>query len=289
MSGTRDGKPASFDIGNGRAMVSLGPLSPRRFCTYACAFCYVHAGFSKYPSMSVTEIREYLAKETGRFDIIYVSGDTDSLAAPRTEKGLELVDALATLGTDVLFTTRAPLEEKHLDRLASTSRALQRGGKTLFGCVSISRLRSAPHLEPQPVPAPERRLEVLKGLYERGVVAVLALRPFLPVVPPEEYVEIAARAAQFVDVVLGEVWYADADGVLERQVLGRNPTRVEFKEHEMDFDSNRVKWKVYEGEQARASVAAYCAGVNVPFFMRSGPAVEYVRAKRERRVQGVDE
>src|ERR1700733_8971399 len=190
-------------------MVSLGPLSPKRFCSYACAFCYVHADFSRYPSLPVERILEYLGNRAGDFDIVYVSGDTDSLAPPRAEMGLELIDALAGLGTDVLFTTRAPLDTSQLDRLASTSQKLKDKGKILFGCVSISRLRSAPHLEPKPVPSPERRLEVLRGLHERGIVSVLAMRPFLPVIPASEYVELAELATPFVDVILGEVWYAD--------------------------------------------------------------------------------
>ena len=264
-------------------MVSLGPLSPKRFCTYNCAFCYVHVDFGSYPSLSVEQIVEYLRDRREEFDIVYVSGDTDSLSPPRTETGLELIDALADLGTDVLFTTRAPLEEAHLDRLALTNRRLQAQRKILFGCVSISRLRSAPHLEPKPVPTPEQRLEVLRGLHERGIVSVLAMRPFLPVVPAGEYVELAALAQPFVDVILGEVWYADKAGLLEKQVFGSaGSSGVVFEEHEMDFDSNDAIWKVWEGRDVRVMVEAYCAKANIPFFMRSGPAIEYIRSIRFR-------
>jgi len=270
-----------FDIRNRRAMVSLGPLSPKRFCTYACAFCYVHVDFESYPSLPVEQIVGYLRDRVGEFDIVYVSGDTDSLAPPRTEKGLELIDSLAGLGTDVLFTTRAPLDEHHLDRLASISHKLKEQGKILFGCVSISRLRSAPHLEPRPVPTPERRLEVLRGLHERGIASILAMRPFLPVIPAAEYVELADLAKPFVDVILGEVWYADKEGVLEKQVFGTaGPTGLVFEEHKMDFDSNDAIWKVWEGTDVRVSVEAYCARANIPFYMRSGPAVEYIRSIR---------
>lgn len=270
-----------FDIRNRRAMVSLGPLSPKRFCTYACAFCYVHVDFGSYPSLPVERIVEYLSERIEEFDIVYVSGDTDSLSPPRTEKGLELIDALAGLGTDVLFTTRAPLNETHLDRLALTNQRLKDQGKILFGCVSISRLRSAPHIEPKPVPTPERRLEVLRGLHERGIVSILAMRPFLPVIPTSEYIELAALAKPFVDVILGEVWYADKGGVLEKQVFGETDSSgTVFEEHKMDFDSNDADWKVWEGTDVRVSVEAFCANENIPFFMRSGPAIEYIRRIR---------
>jgi hypothetical protein len=237
--------------------------------------------FGSYPSLPVEKIVEYLSQRAGEFDIVYVSGDTDSLSPPRTEMGLELIDALAGLGTDVMFTTRAPLDESHLDRLASTNQRLKDRGKILFGCVSISRLRSAPHIEPKPVPSPERRLEVLRGLHQRGIVSILAMRPFLPVIPAAEYVELADLAKPFVDVILGEVWYADKGGVLENQVFGTaGSAGVVFEEHKMDFDSNDATWKVWEATDVRVNVEAYCATANIPFFMRSGPAVDYIRSIR---------
>jgi DNA repair photolyase len=261
-------------------MVSLGPLSQKRFCTYACAFCYVHADFSRYPSLPVEQICDYLKNHAAEFDIVYVSGDTDSLAPPRTETGLQLIDELAGLETDVLFTTRAPLNERHLDRLALTAQRLRHKGHILIGCVSISRLRSAPHLEPPPVPPPEQRLEILRGLHDRGIVSVLAIRPFLPVIPASEYVELAELATPFVDVILGEVWYADGGGILEKQVLGTGGSvGLAFEEHKMDFDNNDAIWKVWQATDVHAAVKAYCAKANIPFFMRSRPAVEYIRRR----------
>lgn len=269
-----------YDIRGGRAMVSLGPLSPKRFCTYACAFCYVHVDFGSYPSLPVDQIRDYLRRRASEFDVVYVSGDTDSLAPPRTATGLDLIDAVATLDKDVLFTTRAPLDASHLDRLAATGQTLRESGHILFGCVSISRLHSAPHLEPKPVPSPKTRLKVLKGLHERNIVSVLAMRPFLPVIPVSEYVELAKLARPYVDVILGEVWYADKGGVLEQQVCGTDGSAgLVFEEHKMDFDSNDATWRVWNGEEVRAAVEAYCLSANVPFFMRSRPAIEHFRAR----------
>lgn len=277
-----DGSIPGFDIRDGRAMVSLGPLSPKRFCTYACAFCYVHADFASYPSLPPDKIVKYLKSKSGTFDIIYVSGDTDSFAKPRTEMGIDLLEALISLKVDVLFTTRAPLGEVELDRLGEINRALRKNGNLLFGCVSISRLRSAPHIEPKPVPSPEERLDVLRGLHERGIVSILAMRPFLPVIPVSEYVELARLAAPYVDVVLGEVWYADKGGLLERQVLGKEGSKLErYDEHRMDFDDNDAFWKVWEGNEVRDAVAACCAEESIPFFMRSRPAIMHIRKTLE--------
>lgn len=279
-------RETGFDIRGGRAMVSLGPLSPRRYCAYSCAFCYVQADFPKYPSLSIAEILAYLNSHAGEYDIVYVSGDTDSFAPPRTAKGLDLLDALSELRTDLMFTTRAPLEEAALDRLGGLGARLNSQGHSLFGCISIPRLRSAPHLEPSPVPSPERRLEVLSGLHSRGIVSVLTLRPFLPVVPPEEYVELVRLAAEYTDVVLGEVWFADMAGVLEKRVFAAGQVSgLTFEERRMDFDSNEAVWKVWQGAGIRNQMEAYCRTIGIPFFMRSRPAVLHIREMRNRRSQ----
>jgi hypothetical protein len=110
------------------------------------------------------------------------------------------------------------------------------------------------------------------------------MRPFLPVIPVSEYVELAELATPFVDAILGEVWYADKGGVLERQVLGTlGSTDLVFEEHKMDFDSNDSDWKVWNGTDAHAAVECYCASARVPFFMRSGPAIQYIRSKLHER------
>ena len=110
------------------------------------------------------------------------------------------------------------------------------------------------------------------------MVTVLAMRPFLPVIPPDEYVEIASICRPYVDVALGEVWYVDKTGILELKVFrGPVPSNVRYEEHEMDFDSNGKTWKVWDGAAPERRVADYCASVNLPFFMRSRPAVLYLR------------
>ena len=69
-------------------MVSLGALNGQKNCPYSCAFCYMQDGFGKYPSVEISDIINFLAANKNKFNIIYISGDTDSFAPPRTEQGL---------------------------------------------------------------------------------------------------------------------------------------------------------------------------------------------------------
>src|ERR1039457_1658314 len=106
-----------FDFRNRRIMLSLGPLSEKKYCTFSCPFCYVHAGFDKYPNLSVREISDWVSKSSNAYDIIYISGDTDSFAPPRTQKGLELLMELTKFKVDLLFTTRYVFEDSHLKKI----------------------------------------------------------------------------------------------------------------------------------------------------------------------------
>lgn len=270
-----------FEISNRRAMVSLGPLSEKKYCTFSCAHCYVQADFVKYPSWAVSEIHRFLIERRSEYDIVYISGDTDSFARPRTEEGMELLEKVVSIGCDVLFTTRAVLDKENTDQIIELSRLCRTNGQLLIACVSISRLRSAPHIEPPPIPSPQERLRFLQALHSRGVDTVLAVRPFLPVIPPEEYAEIVELTAGHVDAVLGEAWYFDSEGRLEDRVLGTG-TRVlsDIKMEKMDFNKSEVKWKVFEGNEAALVVEGACAKLGIPFFMRSGPAIAMLRARR---------
>lgn len=266
-----------FDIRDNRVMVSIGPLSDKKHCTYSCPFCYVRAGFLSYVKASLEALREYLASKSGQYDIIYISGDTDSFAPPRTSEGIALIRLCCTFGVDVLFTTRAVFSPSQLAEVIALSRELSLRGNLLFGCGSVIQLRHH-HLEPPPIASPLARIAQLKAYKESGIVSVLAMRPFLPIVPTEEYLEIIDHTANSVDVILGEVWYSDQGGVLDHGVFGADaiPNYSYVLKH-MPFDENKAIWKVYAPQEKELSIRNRCAELQIPFFMRSRPAIEHVR------------
>lgn len=272
-------QPSDFFIGLDRAMISLGPLSSKRFCSYSCAFCYVHSSFTKYPVWSIDEIVSWLRKHRSEYSIIYISGDTDSFAKPRTADGLELLRRLVELNCDVLFTTRAVLDRSAVSEIKTVNDLLRQNDLLLIACVSISRLRSAAHIEPRPISMPEIRIDVLRRLKDAGIATVLAMRPFLPIIPAHEYCELVELSRDAVDAVLGEAWYFDAAGKLEDMVLGKGIRFDKFRLKEMDFDRNGNQWKVWDAVETADVVRDYCDALGIPFFMRSAPAIELLRNK----------
>jgi hypothetical protein len=261
-------------------MVSLGPLHAKRYCTYSCPFCYVNVQYASFGSLSIPDIIRWVAaQDRSSFETIYVSGDTDSFAPPRLQLGVSLLQQLSSFGKDLLFTTRAPFDDEALDAVGRLSEQLRRQGHWLFGCVSIAQL-TVSYLEPRPVPAPAIRARQLAEFRRRGLVSVLALRPFLPVVPLSDYAKILDLCDGSADIVLGEDWYADVDGKLEAGVFRGKPPFGETVRDTMPFDSNTAQWKVYKLEAHENFVREECGRRGLPFHMRSGPALTSWRAER---------
>lgn len=276
--------PQPFFIGLGRAMVSLGPLSSTKYCPFGCAFCYVQdLHYHKYPHWDASEIVTFLKdeREKGKkFNIIYVSGDTDSFASPRTSEGIKLLESLEALDADITFTTRTIFNDDELFRLKSISQRQKKKKLMLVAAISIPRLYSAPHLETINTPQPQERILTLKKLKKNGLFTMLALRPFLPIIPLNEYKEIINLTKDFIDVVLGESWYVDKNGIIENRVFrGPTPSNVHFVSHRMDFDYGQSEWKLWEAKEPEITITNYCKTLNIPFFMRSKPAFELLKRK----------
>ena len=267
-----------FFIDNNRAMISLGPLTKNKYCPYSCAFCYVKSGFVKYPNLNIDEIISWLIDNKNKYNIIYISGDTDSFAPPRTNKALELLEEISkNIDVDITFTTRTLFSDDDILRLKNISDSMKEKGYKLIASISISRLYSCGFIEPLPIPLPEKRIELLKKLKENGLYTMLAVRPFLPIINANEYIEIISKCEDFTDAVLGEVWYAD-DSLIDAVCKDINITKIPFVDKEMDFDKGNKTWKCYEAKDIIEKVSKYCKDNNINFYMRSYPAIEYIRS-----------
>lgn len=279
---TGSGLAEPYFLGLGRAMVSLGPLRTGTFCPFRCRFCYVHGPYSRYASRSADEIVDWLRGCRERYDIVYVSGDTDSFARPRTPEGLRLLSRLAELNVDVLFTTRyvfTGAERRQLRGLFSRYRAM---GRLLVACISLAQL-SHPKLEPPPVPSPQARLEQARWLHDEGGKVLLTIRPFIPYVASAEYAEIAQLGGPHCAAILGGDWHVDPAGRIDlqaRRALGvpdqnqLDPASATYGP--LDSTNDGQEWLTYHHPDAADAVGEVAQRLHKKLFMRSAPAVEFL-------------
>lgn len=280
MSYRKDENP--FYVDKGRAMVSLGPLNEKKYCAYSCAFCYVQSGFWKYEKMSIEGICDFLKINEDKFKIIYISGDTDSFAPPRTLKGIELLTRIAQeFNKDLLFTTRAVFGNEEIDKIQKVDKLLKGKNQNLFACVSISSPCGDINIEPFPISSIQERINQLDLFKKLGIFSILAMRPFLPLYTYEEYVSLINRVKGRVDCILGERWYYHENDIIYSRVMGdQKISRGEITLEKMDFDDNESEWNIWYDEYLEMRIMQYCNECNIPFYMRSSPAIDYLKTLR---------
>jgi DNA repair photolyase len=274
-------------------MVSLGPLTDAkdRYYQCRCKFCYVQGPFPKYAQYKpghVIDWLEHRIAEHADFDVVYVSGDTDSFARPRTQQGLELLERLLSLSSpvDVLFTTRYVFTSPERDRLAELVEEYRKARRTLIPCISVSQLHYA-DLEPRPIPTPDDRIGLVKWLHGIGAQVALTVRPFIPYIPADDYAEIVRRVDGECSVVLGGDWHTDVDGridsltraALEPHLGQLDPLTPADRPERLDFSTDSSLWYTHVHPTAEQVVRAECERQGLRFFMRSSPAVDFLRRR----------
>ncbi len=274
-----------FYIKNGRAMVSLGSLNQYKTCPYSCAFCYVQDGFIPYAKKNINEIVDFLIRHREKYDIIYVSGDTDSFAKPRTQTGISLLKSISeNINCDLLFTTRTIFSSEDLQQLKRVVNTLKNKNKDLFACISITRFSDeVSYLEPYPIPSPQARIDTIKHLHNIGAVTVLALRPFLPIVKVTDYLSILNICKDYIDIALGEAFYFQKDGKIEKRVFPNGiPNKVEtaLKKVHMDFNENNEEWEIWESKFIESTIQNFCDKNDVIFSMHSADAINNYKSQK---------
>ncbi len=190
-------------------MISIGPLTDKNHCSFKCPFCYVKSeNYQRYTNWDLSKTISWLENNSELIDIIYISGDTDSFAKPRTAKGIELLNAISFLKKDILFTTRFVFNEKELNSLSTISNRIIQNGNLAISCTSICQL-TCPNLEPRPIRPPSERIQQLKNFKNAGWLPILSMRPLLPQVPLDDYEKIITWASKYTSYCLISPYYYD--------------------------------------------------------------------------------
>lgn len=269
-----------FYLDGNRAMVSLGPFTDKMHCPYRCAFCYVQDDFRSYARLDTDEIIKFLVKNRERYNIIYISGDTDSFAPPRTQNGINLLKSIVkSVNCDVTFTTRSVFSDEEYAQLASIIKEQKKTKYKFIAGSSITRYsENTKYLEPYPIPSPDDRIRHIIRMKELGAITMLGLRPFLPVVDVQDYISIINKLHPYLDIVLGECFYFIREGKIQHRVFKNGISEDIEKEiihnQTMDFDDNDSLWEIWNSKKYEDIVSEYCRKFGIIFSMHSKQALE---------------
>jgi hypothetical protein len=260
------GSPEGPESSVTRAMVSLGPLSKRRYCTYRCPFCYVNGDFDRYANRSPGEICDWLSARRAEFNIVYVSGDTDSFARPRTGAGLRLLEELTDLDVDILFTTRYAFEPEEMESLARIAKVQRLRSRLFVGCISALGVDRF-DLEPRPVPSAEMRLASLEEFAKIDVVPVLALRPLMPTMSAQDVLNLLNAAPASLRHVVSGWLYLNPNSTSTAGTIETHPTVL-------DFDIGQHSVTEYRNEGLMTFLHQECDKRGIRCYLRS-PSLIY--------------
>lgn len=279
MSKTRSANEPFF-IHDKRAMISLGPLNENTYCPYRCAFCYVQDEFSSYACLEIAEIIAFLKKNYNEYNIVYVSGDTDSFAPPRTQKGIDLLNAIIdAIDCDLEFSSRSIFSDEEYKQFGFLINKQKAKGYKFYAGVSITRYSNeTQYIEPYPIPSPSERINHIKKMKKLGAITMLGLRPFLPVVDINDYIIVLDALYPYLDIALGECFYFIRNGKIQHRVFPNGiPNEIECnisRNQTMDFDDNKSLWDVWNSENYERKVAEHCKKLGVIFSMHSAEAIK---------------
>ena len=173
--------------------------------------------------------------------------------------------------------------EKEREALYDIATEFRDRKRLLVPCVSLAQL-THPQLEPHPIPTTQERIEQIQRLHMMGLSTILTIRPFLPYVAASEYAQLVSEAEGQCSVVLGGDWYTDEDGTIDlltRQSLGSHKSLLDPKAQQispLDSALDDEPWMINSHPRAITAVASEAQRWNLPFFMRSGPAIDYLRS-----------
>lgn len=220
--GTQDAEPdrplTELQVDHARRIISRNTspdvpfemsINPYRGCEHGCTYCYArpthsYLGLSAgldfetkiaYKADAAALLRQELAARNYRCSPIALGMNTDAWQPVERDLGItrSILEVLAEYRHPVTIVTKGAVIERDFDLLADLAR-----DHLVEVCFSITTLdrHLARRMEPRAA-APQRRLELLRGLSALGVPAGVLFAPLIPALNDHEMENIfaAGRAA----------------------------------------------------------------------------------------------
>lgn len=263
-----------FKVDKGRVLVPVGEP-----CPFGCKYCYTRTGEVGPARAEPTDILQKFQEfaQTHVFDYIQFGYDGEPFARP--ERGLMMLQQLATLGKQISFSTKALVEGDILDSLASIQKTMLLSQTTLVGLVSLSCWHSASSIEPH-TPTPHERITTLANLKQVGIPAFIAIRPILPHLPQDEYEYLIDEAlkAGCDGFILGPL-YSDDKGRFVRFIPEDVLKTVPYERVVVSWSAHTPVWKRYEDEHMLRRIADAVEEKGGRVFLSSVDALRFASKK----------
>jgi DNA repair photolyase len=183
----------------------------RKQCNYSCTYCF--AAESDYHQSNIDSIDDFVRRVAaeGGSSIALIQLGHDTEFFQNQKAALDILQRLSAIRCLIALATKMPLQGRVLDSISEADATLKSVGGLLTMMVSIPVLWRWREVEPG-LPSPWRRLSLLEELSNRGITAVLGIRPLLPprIMSDSEVISLATSAKPWLQgVIFGPYWFRE--------------------------------------------------------------------------------
>lgn len=248
-------------------------------CPLECTYCFVdemtQEQSRKVAYLNVEQLT-LLQNLPEHVRLIMLGCDTEFFQ--NKKESLEILEKLSMHGKDISVITKLTLPEEYIDTLGEINARMQQNGNIFSFCVSIPCLSDSMREKYEPkVPHPEKRIDTLSAVQQRGIPTTTAIRPLLPDISDAELEDIVSKTKDYCFGYYSGPLYLKDERI--KILLPEYDSRPET-EHQPHWMLEGNTYQAIEKEGQMKFLESLVQKNEREFFGGAGEAIEYLRNKQ---------
>jgi len=244
-------------------------------CPLECTYCFVNDMTTNqkrnvaYLTEKQIELLENLPPE---INLIMLGCDTEFFQ--NKQEAIKILRKLSKFGKDISMITKIPVAETLLDEIVEINKVMKESGNVLSVSISIPCISEEMNKKYEPkVPSPQRRIDTVKMIADKGIPTMLAIRPLLTDISNQELQEIINLTKDYVLGYYSGPLYLNDDRILK--LLPETVVEEEAMQPHWMLDGNTFKEVLKYGQMDY--LKRIVSEANKPFFEGAAEGMEFIR------------
>jgi DNA repair photolyase len=254
-------------------------------CPLECTYCFVDE-MTQEQSKKAAYLSEQqlgmLQNLPEQVKLIMLGCDTEFFQ--NKKEAMEILEKLSRHGKDISVITKLALSEEYIDFLGDIHSKMEKNGNIFSFSVSIPCLSDLMLNKYEPkVPHPEKRIETLSAIHEKGIPTTTAIRPLLPDMSDEELMAIVDKTKDYCFGYYSGPLYLKEDKI--KLFLPGYDSKPET-EHQPNWMLEGNQYQAVEKPGQMDFLASLVKKADKEFFDGAADAIEFLRNKKEHAESG---
>ena len=250
-----------FDSKNLLDKENIKKLIKRHFfstgrCSSGCKYCFAHQpDYQKFEDFS----NQAYERMTSTYNIVYPSCDGEFFNNPNTINQLDLMRK-NVLGKNIIFsiTTKAILDEEEIKEISRINKEMIEQNKGFIKVsVTISNQSMIQEIEPNTSNFFER-IDTLEMLRKYDIPSSVILKPLLPFIDIQEYIDIIRTTLKYTDLYLIGELYININSDFYKKYIKKD-YHVDLKT--VEWLDNKKMYRVIETTEMQHRIKDWIIGL----------------------------